>query len=257
MKITKWHRKCSACENKIYYISQRGLEGAIKRNPINNKCHTCKQSGRVAWNKGISYEEAYGKERATKIKKQQSHLGIKNGMYGKSHSIETRNKMRGKRKNFVPWNKGLTKYDHPSILKISILQTKNNSAKSLNARRKIKIARLRELEDRYGKYQLVPNYNKNSIPIIENYGKKHGYTFQHAENGGEVFFRKAAAWADGYDEEKNVIIEYYEKSHYLNNKTLNEKTIMREKILQQLLECTIIRIHAYNPNNLKFEKIKI
>lgn len=47
--------------------------------------------------------------------------------------------------------------------------------------------------------------------VIDEYGKTHGYNFQHALNGGEK--RILCYWVDGYDKENNVVIEYYEKKH--------------------------------------------
>lgn len=61
-----------------------------------------------------------------------------------------------------------------------------------------------------------PNYNRKSISIIEEFGRKHGYNFQHAENGGEVMViskQGNAYYLDGYDKKNNVVVEYYEKQH--------------------------------------------
>ena len=41
--------------------------------------------------------------------------GYQHPMLGKHHSINTKQKMQGKRPNMVPWNKGLTKKDNPNI----------------------------------------------------------------------------------------------------------------------------------------------
>ena len=57
----------------------------------------------------------------------------------------------------------------------------------------------------------APMYNVKSISIIERYGKENSYNFQHAENGGEV--QVIGYFVDGYDKERNVVIEYYEKHH--------------------------------------------
>jgi hypothetical protein len=32
-------------------------------------------------------------------------------------------------------------------------------------------------------------------------------------NGGEYFIEELGYWVDGYDKEKNVVIEYYENAH--------------------------------------------
>jgi len=58
-----------------------------------------------------------------------------------------------------------------------------------------------------------PNYNPEACKIIEQYGKEHGYNFQHAENGGEYHIKELGYFVDGYDKEQNVVIEYYEPFH--------------------------------------------
>lgn len=92
------------------------------------------------------------------------------------------------------------------------------------------------------KGQIVPRYNINSIPIIEEYGKKYGYNFQHAENGGEYYIKELGYFLDGYDKEKNVVIEIDELHHFNTDGSLKEKDIERENEIRKLLKCEFIRI---------------
>ena len=93
-----------------------------------------------------------------------------------------------------------------------------------------------------GKYRKLhkqyPNYNPYACEIIDEYGKKNGYNFQHAMNGGEFTF--CGYWVDGYDKEKNVVIEYYEKAH--NRDTMKKRDNMREKRIKNYLKCKFIII---------------
>ena len=91
--------------------------------------------------------------------------------------------------------------------------------------------------------QLKPNYNPDACKIIEEYGRKHGYNFQHAENGGEFYVGGLGFWVDGYDVKQNVVIEYDESYHYQNGK-LREKDVQRQKEIQECLECKFIRLRA-------------
>ncbi len=87
-----------------------------------------------------------------------------------------------------------------------------------------------------------PNYNPKSIPIIEQYAEEHGYNFQHAENGGEVAFITESGnqyYVDGYDREKNTIIEFYERWH----KRTDEYDSIRKEELIKLLNCKFIIIN--------------
>jgi hypothetical protein len=50
--------------------------------------------GKLPHNKGKTFEELYGSERAIEIKEKIRHVGEKNGFYGKTHSAEQREKKR-------------------------------------------------------------------------------------------------------------------------------------------------------------------
>jgi len=87
--------------------------------------------------------------------------------------------------------------------------------------------------------EFKPVYNKESIPIIEEFGKKMGYNFIHAENGGEHLIDELFYWVDGYDYDKNVVVEYYEKAHKYK-KEYDRNRISR---IKQFLECKIFIIY--------------
>ncbi|MBC8428554.1 hypothetical protein H8D04_01585 [bacterium] len=84
------------------------------------------------------------------------------------------------------------------------------------------------------------NYNPESCKLIENYGKEHGYNFQHAENGGEykIKVHDTYYFADGYDKEQNVVIEIYENHHRWNKKY---DEIRKRKIIESL-NCKFIEV---------------
>ena len=87
--------------------------------------------------------------------------------------------------------------------------------------------------------QMKPNYNPNSISILEQKSKElEIYDLQHAENGGEFYIKELGYWVDGYSKEKNVVIEYYEKYH--DKQT--EKDLIRQKEIQDFLKCQFIII---------------
>lgn len=94
--------------------------------------------------------------------------------------------------------------------------------------------------------QIVPNYNINSISIIEEYGKKHGYNFQHAENGGEYYIKSLGYFVDAYDKEKNVVLEIDEPYHFNTDGSLKNKDVIRQEEIIKELDCKFIR--------LKYEK---
>lgn len=87
----------------------------------------------------------------------------------------------------------------------------------------------------------VTAYNKDSIPIIENFGKENGYDFIHAENGGEFQVPGTTYFVDGYDEKNNVVIEYDEEYHLKESQQQKDK--YRQEIIGNILECKFIRIN--------------
>ena len=99
--------------------------------------------------------------------------------------------------------------------------------------------------------QLVPNYNKYACLIIENFAKQYGYNFQHAENGGEYYIEELGYWVDGYDKDKNVVLEYDEEHHFDVNGNYLDKDINRQKEIINYLKCDFIRI-LYNGKIYRF-----
>lgn len=91
--------------------------------------------------------------------------------------------------------------------------------------------------------QLYPNYNKNSINLIESKAKELGIDdIQHAENGGEVYIKELGYWLDGYSKKKNIVIEYDEPHHFNINGELRKKDKKRQNEIIDFLQCTFIRI---------------
>ena len=92
------------------------------------------------------------------------------------------------------------------------------------------------------KGQLMPRYNKESISLIEQFGKENGLSFMHAENGGEYFVRELGYFLDAYDPINNVVLEVDEKQHFNIEGVLKEKDKERQKQIESLLGCKFIRI---------------
>jgi hypothetical protein len=90
--------------------------------------------------------------------------------------------------------------------------------------------------------QVYPSYNANACKIIDEYGRKNGYNFQHALNGGEYFISHLGYWVDGYDKEKNVVLEIDEQHHFNTDGKLRERDIRRQTEIESHLKCKFIRI---------------
>jgi len=95
--------------------------------------------------------------------------------------------------------------------------------------------------ERFKKLGIAPRYNKKACDVIEEYGKQHNYNFQHALNGGEYYIEELGYFVDGYDKEKNVVIEYYEKAH----RSKSEKDERRKLEIIDKLGCEFIELKEW------------
>lgn len=154
--------------------------------------------------KGKTWEEIFGKEKAKKLKLKQSKKMIK------------MNIIKG------PWNKNKKGCFNRETIK------------------QMRLSRIRNMKKNFG--QIAPNYNPHACKIIDEYGKKHNYNFQHAENNGEFHIKKLGYWVDGYDKEKNVVIEIDEPFHYDRDGNLSKRDVERQKEIEDYLNCKFIRI---------------
>lgn len=110
---------------------------------------------------------------------------------------------------------------------------------SSKTRKKLRLARIEQISrEKYNGGQVFPSYNPNACILIEEYGQKHGYNFQHAMNGGEFLVRGLGYWVDGYDKEQNVVIEVDEPFH----KNRTERDVRRQQEIENHLGCKFVRI---------------
>jgi hypothetical protein len=210
----EYTRNCPKCDKIISYKSKKYLNSG-KRN--NTDCKQCVKSGK------------------------------NNPFYGKHHSVERNlkfNKMYAGEKSHMT---GIIGKNHPRFgtkhtieSKMQIGEKHRGKIVSQYTRDKLRMCRLADIENKYG--HIAPNYNKGACKIIDEYGKKHGFNFQHAENGGEYHIKELGYWVDGYDKEKNVVIEYDEKKHYDMSGLLKDKDIHRQQKIENYLGCKFIRI---------------
>jgi len=120
---------------------------------------------------------------------------------------------------------------------------------------KMKISKIKRVEQKI-KAKITPTYNPNACFFIDNYAKENNYSFQHAENGGEFFVTDIGCFLDGYDEERNTVIEYNERYHFDTIGVLLKKHLMREALIINKLKCDLIRVNEFRKNEIKVEVLK-
>lgn len=149
---------------------------------------------------------------------------------------------------------GIEKRSHSECLKIAYEENRRSPPQqtgkehprygktvSEETRKKQRKSAIKRLKRRHGN-QLQPNYSLEACKLIEEYGEKHGYNFQHAENGGEYHIKELGYWVDGYDKEQNVLIEVDEAYHYNQNGELRDKDKRRQRKIEEHLGCEFIRV---------------
>ena len=138
---------------------------------------------------------------------------------------------------------------HRKLMKESLLKRWEDPKFKKMMSRLGRLNRIEDIKRKNGKAS--PNYNQNACEIIELYGILNGYNFIHAETpskkevkteliirgeNGECHIPELGYWVDGYDPEKNIVIEFYEKAH---NKR-KEKDEQRQKEITEHLGCEFI-----------------
>lgn len=250
-------RNCPDCgktmEYKAEYLLKRSLNGT-------GLCRECFLK---------SWDRFSGKNHSTEYKELRSHImkGDANPTKGKQHTPNTIKKIKEKRVNQVISEETRKKMSISHKGKVISEETRKKMSKSFTGREVSEETRLKQSKSRkqyfkkmtneeYDEYckqrrlvsieqwetkhDVYPNYNRNSIQILEEKAKELLITdLQHAENGGEMYIKELGYWVDGYSKEKNIVIEYYESFHSKQIK----KDLKRQKEIQDFLKCEFIVIN--------------
>ena len=210
---TQLERECPSCGKVLKYTSKCSYRDATKRNSLCNVCCQVKLYD-------PSDELKRECPKCEKVLEYTTRAGYRYGLKNKSTCYECVEKTDDFRE------------------KISKLKKGNTISKK--GKRNMRLGAIKRIENtKLNGGQMKPNYNPNSISILEQKSKElEIYDLQHAENGGEFYIKELGYWVDGYSKEKNVVIEYYEKYH--DKQT--EKDLIRQKEIQDFLNCQFIII---------------
>jgi hypothetical protein len=202
-------------------------------------CQTC---GNEVTNNSKNCKNCFRNTAEYKLKISKLHSG-------KSVSAETREKISaskiGKKRNPFSdeWKENMKLCRLGKKLsefhKQQIRKSKQNI--SPETKRKLRIARINEISrDKFDGNQIFPSYNRKACEIIDEYGHRNEYNFIHAMNGGEYYIKELGYWVDGYDIEKNVVVEYYENWHNFDNFRIKGES--RRIEIMEYLKCKFIII---------------
>lgn len=187
----------------------------------------------------------------TKLKIRQNHSKY---WLGKKHSAESNEKrhntLRGDGcywygKSIPPNVKSQISSSHKGLHQS--LETKKKISKTLTGRPKLlpmseetrekrRIIRLKQIESKLG----GTNFNLSACDFIDKLNQECGNNFCHAKNGKEKWIAGYAV--DGYDSNKNIVLEYDEKHHYdLDNNLKSRDVVRQQKIIDRIKPSMFLR----------------
>jgi hypothetical protein len=203
-------RICPQCNKEVVHKSKKTQMAAIRNNKI---CMSCAASGK------------------------------NNGMFGKKHTTTTIKKIKIKIEQQVITDETREKMSISARNRLKVYNHWLGRKHSDDARRKMTLHHSKKLIDN----KWTPTYNIAACKVIDEYGKRFGYNFKHALNGGEYFIESLGYWVDGYDIDKNVVIEYYERNHLYTK----EKDELRINKIKETLGCEVIILKEWVENDFK------
>ena len=265
---SNWNRKCPTCDKIIIYTGKYAKQNVLWYEKQKHKCKKCAAIGRGSPNeitrlkisntlKGRKIPTEIVEKIRQSLKKRFNdpewkekykflRKGENNGMYGKHHSQETRknlSKIITIAMNSPEIKTYLNNIRKSLEFKIKCSERFKGKKRSVEHCRNLRLAHIKRIENMIGNgLPLNPKFNKDACPIIDEYGNHNGYHFQHALNGGEFYIKDLGYWVDGYDKDKNVVLEVDEPHHFDIYNRLREKDVRRQKEIEEYLKCKFIRI---------------
>ena len=235
---TDYNRKCPICKAVINYLDAGRRNKAEKSQTLCKSCSNKKRSATITgkrwkWKSDESKKRTSDAHKNSEVwrrsmnsveyreKQRLSKSGVKNYMFGKSHSPDVRKRMSDLASN---------RMKNPDIIQKlkSYVWTDEQRKKHLNAIRNPK--RLRKLRE-YRLRQLAqsgtfPSYNTSACEFFDYVNDSLGWSGKHALNGGEHPI--VGYSADYYNQSENLVIEWDEERHF-RGKKIREKDVIRQK----------------------------
>lgn len=217
-------RTCPDCNKELIYKSALGYKIACNKS---SSCKSCSQTGNKNPVHFIKNKKEWKKNISNSMKgntlSDMHKLNISKSLKGRIFSNEWKDKISISASKRIGSKNGMYGKTHSNLTKKKL--------------RLIYIQQLKKINS-----DVHPMYNPCACKLIDEYGKQNNYNFQHALNGGEYYIKDLGYWVDGYDIEKNVVIEIDEKKHFDRKGNLKKKDVIRQQEIQSHLNCEFIRI---------------
>jgi hypothetical protein len=168
----------------------------------------------------------------TKRKISIANLGENNGMFGRTHSDEYKEILRQNAVNFRKNAHTLKAIEKQRLKKIG-------KTASVETKQKMRISAINYIINKNG--GVCTMHNINACKYLDKLSKENNWNLQHAENGGEYHIKELGYFVDGYDMNKNIVVEYDEPLHYYKNGELKSKDNIRQNEIINYLKCKFFR----------------
>ena len=214
MKEKKYFRNCPECNNELGYTTEKAWKHA---NKINRLCNSCGRKGEKHW----GYTGATEPKTCIDCEKEIDFRSVRCKSCNRKKIIEEQ----GVNPKFLnsKRNKGM-KHSSETKKKMSVAAINERRVKNLHP----------------------VNYNKSSIEILEKFGRDNNLNLQHAENKGEFVVmipNGNTYFVDGYDKDKNVVVEYIENSSWHKSPKKKIYHLLRKEEIKTYLNCEYYEIY--------------
>lgn len=224
--MEKFFKLCPKCNERQIYSTKYVLKNAIKSNSLCKRCSGEKQ--RKAINFVFFIDKKWCKKcpkcyRIMVYSSRNSAIKYKNVKCGScsKRGIKRTEQVKRKLSQQKIGNK------NPMFGKPSIMLGKHHTEET---KYKLRVAAIKDLRKK-GFLPSKKNYNIEACKFIDFLNKKYGWNLQHALNGGEIEIY--GYFVDGYDKNRNIIMEYDEQKH--RNKWKKQKDLIRQNRLIKFL----------------------
>ena len=243
-------RKNATCKPCSHILHPRPHTEEMRRNQSEWAKKKFESYTQEQWQKMREDGHKYGLlQRPLTKEERMARCGEGNHFYGHTHTKETKCKIGDRTRNTK------LSIEHRAKIGDGVKRSganigDKNVAKRPEDRLRKRLARIEQIKQLYG--QVYPFYNSNACKYFNTLSTERGWKIQHAENGGEYYLKDLGYWLDGYDKEKNIVIEYDEPRHYKINGQLKEKDVRRMNEIINHLKCSFYR---YDERNNRFYQV--
>jgi hypothetical protein len=213
MKEKKYFRNCPQCNITLGHTTNKVCESSKKEGKL---CNSCGRKGKLHWN----YTGATEPKTCIDCEKEINFRSVRCKSCNRKRIIEEQG------------------------INPKFLNSKRNEGMK-HSKETLKLMSVSAINERRVKNLHPVNYNKDSIVVLEKFGRDNNLNLQHAENKGEFVVEIPDGntyFVDGYDKDKNVVVEYIENSSWHKSPKKKIYHLLRREEIKNYLKCEYYEI---------------